>query len=314
MAHVKSRRGNLCKFFKALGFLVASVILALMWWSRAPAHALRALPSLAPAGLAKPSTDSRLGLVLGPGGARGAAHAGVLRALNEAELQPGVLVGVSAGAVAAALYARGYSPEQLAALSSRLTRWALLFPAFSPRAPFSQANLRRLLQPLLGEADFESCPVKLAIVATDLKQSTPHLFTSGPLLPAVCASCAIPAIYTPVELQGTYYVDGAFSSPLPIEVARKLGADYVIAVDLGNPKANTPPPLSPFGLFDTAVNASIANHSRLQAKAADLVVRPDLGHLGIFDYTQPENAENAGYTAMRKALEEAGLWQPGASP
>lgn len=172
-----------------------------------------------------------VGLVLSSGAARGAAHAGVLRAVEEAGIDISVVSGTSAGALIGGAWAAGVSSERLA---ERLVRvqWADFGTATISRrlGLLDSTPLVRNLEKTLGDPLIEDLPMRFGAVVTEMGSSTPRLVTSGPLSAAMRASSAVPGLFPPVRVEGALCVDGAVLSPLPVWAAHRLGAERVIAV------------------------------------------------------------------------------------
>jgi NTE family protein len=177
----------------------------------------------------------RIGLALGSGGARGAAHTGVLKVLEAEGIPISVVAGSSIGSLIGAALAVGISvaeveQEWLAIGASRVLRSFL--PTF-PRAGLSSGNeLKKLLEKLLGDGLIEDLEMPYAAVACDIDTGEAIVLTEGSLVDAVRASTAIPGIYNPVRLGKRVLVDGGLVDPVPIDACRDLGADFVIAVDI----------------------------------------------------------------------------------
>lgn len=179
------------------------------------------------------STRPRLGLALPSGAARGAAHAGVILALEEAGVQVDVIAGASAGAIIGGAWAAGVSAGEIA---ERVTSasWAD-FASPVPSARLGLLDTRPLIERLLnafGSRRIEDLPVRFGAVVTGLPDAQPVIVDSGPLAGAIVASSAVPGLFPPARLGERRFVDGGVSSPLPIWAARRLGADMVVAVTL----------------------------------------------------------------------------------
>lgn len=177
----------------------------------------------------------KLGLALGSGGARGSAHVGVLRVLEENGIRPDVIAGASMGAEVGGAYAAGVSVEELEALW-RTTHVGRVMRTLLPTIPWagwsSGAEVVRFVRRLVGDVQIEDLPIPYAAVATDLSSGLCHPITKGSLATAIRASLSIPGLFTPVWLDGRLLVDGGVSNPVPVDVARSLGADVVIGVDV----------------------------------------------------------------------------------
>lgn len=176
-----------------------------------------------------------LGLALGSGGARGAAHVGVLNVLNRAGFTVAAVAGSSAGAGVGGLYAAGIPVGEIEAFWLKTNLKQVIkshLPTF-PRSGWSTAReFVRMLRELVGEARIEELPIPYAAVATDINLGEECTLTEGPLVEAIRASTAIPGLFTPVRWEGRYLVDGGLLNPLPVDVVRRLGPSVVIAVDV----------------------------------------------------------------------------------
>ncbi|HDS29288.1 MAG TPA: hypothetical protein ENN96_02275, partial [Candidatus Acetothermia bacterium] len=177
----------------------------------------------------------KIGLVLSSGGARGAAHVGVLKVLEQADLLPEIIVGSSMGAQVGGIYAAGLPIDRLDELwrSASLGRVArTLFPTVPWSGWSSGRAIGRIVGRCIGDPDIETLPICFAAVATDLATGHPMMISRGSLVNAIRASLSVPGLFTPVWLQGRLCVDGGVSCPLPIRFARSLGAGLIIAVDV----------------------------------------------------------------------------------
>jgi NTE family protein len=182
----------------------------------------------------------RVGLALGGGALRGTAHVGVLRVLEREGIPVDCVAGTSAGSVVGAAYAAGLSPEKLLELGNAL-RWRdVARPAFSRYGLISFARLETYFVRILGDLTFSDLKRPFAAVAADLESSEQVVLRTGRVAPAVRASCSVPILVKPVELGGRLLVDGGVLNNLPISVARELGVDVVIAVNLGCPQGRRP--------------------------------------------------------------------------
>src|SRR6202140_557611 len=179
---------------------------------------------------AEPSSRRpRVGVALGGGFARGIAHLGVLSVLEKEHIPVDFLAGTSAGAMLAIAYASGHPIHEIVT-QARATRfkdfgnWKLSWMGLA-----SNQRLEHYPRSYLGVSTFEELKIPLAIAATDLGKGEPVYFTSGPLGPALRASCAYPGMFVPVELVGRTLVDGFLAAPVPVDAVRRVGRDIVIA-------------------------------------------------------------------------------------
>jgi NTE family protein len=174
----------------------------------------------------------RIGVALGGGVARGAAHVGALLALERAGIPIDVVTGTSAGALVGALYCGGIRPARILEFMGRFGWRQIARPVFPLEGFVSFRPLERWLEETIGPLTFADLYRPLAVVATDLESGEPVTLNSGAVAPAVHASCAVPGFVVPVRLNGQRLCDGGVSCNLPVAQARALGADYVIGVDV----------------------------------------------------------------------------------
>ena len=176
-----------------------------------------------------------VGLALSSGAARGAAHAGVLRAIEEAGIDVSVLTGSSAGALVGGAWAAGVSAEEIIDRVREAQFRDFGVPSLTPRLGLMDTTpLARNLEDWLGDVRIEDLPIRFGAVVTELVSPTPRLVTTGSLVDAVRASSAVPGLFPPVKVDGVSCIDGGVLSGLPIWGAHHLGADDVIAVRLGD--------------------------------------------------------------------------------
>ncbi len=272
------------------------------------------------------SERPRLGVVLGGGGARAVAHIGVLLGLERAGLAPDLVVGVSMGAVVAATY--GARDDWLGAfLSADRSRLPALAGidhdhAFARMrgtlrsarrmAPTMWTLGRRgyqdygrvLLSELLGDRDrFEDLRVPTAITATDLADGERAVFHEGDVISAVLASAAIPGITRPVHRAGSTYIDGGFADPSPVDVARAMGADVVVAIHVGHRQVSTEADSWATAMLRgfEATQHQFANH---RLATADHVVRPAFeDRVTMLDFSEAEEVARAGWSSVRAHTE-----------
>lgn len=241
------------------------------------------------------------GLVLGAGGARGYAHLGVLQILQKNNIKMDVLVGCSAGAIAAALFACGQDLEQMGTLFA--------YPGFSKRLiDFSVSReglvkgdkILDVLRLLTKDADFADLSMPLAIVATDIEKGELVVYREGSVAQAVRASISIPGFFRPYRYQGRLMVDGAVINRLPIGIAREMGAEKVLAVDVkkgGMTKVTT--------AMDVLLRSveiledEVFNHSCINS---DLLIQPDVSSYSTYQFDKAGEIIAAGRLAAEKEI------------
>lgn len=194
----------------------------------------RPFPQGAVEPVAAPARNPRIGLALGGGSARGWSHIGVIEALEEAGIFPEVVAGCSIGAVVGGAYAAGRigALKDFALSLTRRRVMGLLDPRLTGSGLIAGERLRRRLARELTGYSIEALPLAFASVATELGTGHEVWLTRGPLVEAVRASYAIPGIFPPVALEGRLLMDGTLVNPVPVRLARELGADLVICVNL----------------------------------------------------------------------------------
>ena len=248
-------------------------------------------------------------LVLSGGSARGFAHIGILKVLEEQGLKPDIIVGTSAGSIVGALYASGLTVSEVESAIAQLdksvfTDFVMPSLGFLPgEMGFVRGDkLHRFIDARLKQHHIQDFPIRFAAVATDLNTGKPVAFNSGDAGLAVVASCAVPGMIMPVEINRRRYGDGQISSPLPVSIARALGAKVVIAVDVVYPPEDAFLNSTVSVLFQ-AFTISVYRIKEYEAANADLLIKPDLGKTaGQMTFGDRERLIAAGEAAMREVL------------
>lgn len=174
----------------------------------------------------------KIGLVLGAGAMRGLAHIGVLQVLEEERIPVDVIVGCSIGGLIGSLYCSGHSPATIQRLAQQMKPKYWMDFVLPKMGLLSGERILATLRLLTKRQQIQDLPLPFAVIATDLQRGEEVIFTEGDIALAVRASLSIPGVFVPVRYQNRLLVDGAVLNPTPIDVARQLGADKVIAVDL----------------------------------------------------------------------------------
>ena len=297
-----------------------------------------------------PPARPRVCLVLSGGGALGLAHVGVLQVLEELHVPVDCIAGTSMGAIVGGLYAAGYSADELASVSlgmdwrellrdapdrrdlpyrrkvddlTYLTRWELGFSGGKLRMPSGlvpgqklQVALRVLALRAAGIDDFDRLPVPFRAVAADIETGETVVLGRGDLAEALRASMAFPGLFSPVEVDGRLLVDGGVVANLPVETARAMGAEVVIAVDLGDPLSSLGRPESIAGILSrTSAFLTRLNVEKSLADV-DILLHPSLGDLGLLDFhaapeilSQGAAAARAQQDALRRLAVDDAEWR-----
>lgn len=244
-----------------------------------------------------PARRRKIGLALSGGVMRGPVHVGVLAVLEREDIPIDVVSGASAGAIVGALYCAGIKLDYMQELVMGIGWKNLVSPVMPGKGFLSFEKLEQWLIDLMTNLHF--CDLNrqpFAVVATDLEKGEPVVFTRGPVAPAVRASCSVPGVIVPAEIDGKLLGDGGVSNNLPVSVARLLGADYVIGVDLFIPAVRRG--LGPFG-FGFAALETLVRRSGGGVDLADCLISPDLAGKS---YVNPNKMEMVALCA--KAAEE----------
>ena len=259
----------------------------------------------------------RVGLALSGGVARGFAHIGVLRVLEEHHIPIDYIAGTSAGSLVAAAYAAGMSVEEVERVSRNM-RWKDVGRVTLSRLGVqSNARLEEFVRAHLPVSRFEELRIPLAIVATDLKTGSAVIMTEGDVPFAVRASCALPGWYVPVtDDHGRQLVDGGLVANIPTAAVRALGADLVIAVDVNSEGAKfIGPPQSVIGVILQSIMVVQRTAAIHQLHDADVVVMPKTGHIRWDEMQRADELIATGEQAARPTVERIKrLLQPVTEP
>ena len=261
-------------------------------------------------GIRLPQTP-KLGLALGGGFARGIAHIGVLKVLEEAQIPVHCIAGTSVGSLIGAAYCGGLSIAEMEEIASRvrsrhLARWTL-----SKLGLASNERMGDFLDKNLKEKFFEDLKIPLAVTATDCSTGEGVVFRIGgtyaPLIHAVRASCAYPGMFQPVEIHGRRFVDGMLVHPVPSVPLRSMGVSHVLAIHLktGSQAAG---PQTMFDVIGRSFNFVLDRSAETWKAASDLVVEPDMSDFAYDDFARAPEMIRVGELAMRKALPQVKAW------
>lgn len=245
--------------------------------------------------------NHKIGLALGAGSARGLAHIGVLRVLQETGIKVDYIAGTSMGSLIAALYACGLELTLIERLAQRISRRTWMDFTYPRMALINGEKLEQLLQMLTGRRSFEDLPLPLAVVAVDLISGKRIVINEGSVARAVRASCAIPGIFSPVKIGEKLLVDGGVLQRVPASVVREMGADLVIAVDVGVDVGDYSID-SIFDVLSRSLDIMSQEIHRAQSRGADLVIAPEVSDIGPIDFHRVEEAIGRGEVAARQAL------------
>ena len=256
---------------------------------------------------ARQTNRPRVGLALSGGAARGIAHIGVLRALEENAIPIDAIAGASAGALIGGSYAAGLSIKQLEAMARKF-RWRHVSRlSFSRLGLQSNAPMEKFLRAMLPVTRFEDLRIPFAALATNLQDGTAVVMRdTGDVTFAIRASVCLPALYVPVrDPQGRLLVDGGLVANLPISYTRALGADLVIAVDVGADGVRfMDHPRTALGVLTKAFVAAERVVSNQEAPNADLIIAPKVGHLRWDETRRADEFLKIGYETALESIDQ----------
>ncbi len=284
--------------------------------------------------IAQLAAEQRIGLALSGGGARGLAHIGVLKVLDEYGIVPDMVAGTSMGALIGTLYSVGWTPDEIAALFERSDwremmtgsisrsdyytgekRWGpnanyyfRVEDFFNPQLPRSFLSNNRLLQnlfnltfPYSNVTSFDSLAIPLRIVATDIETGEPVIFRDGALHEALCATLSFPSVLAPFKAHGHYCADGGIVMNLPIQVLENV--DYCIGVKTSSPLKPTNDLNDVIDVLNQSMNINMIWRVEQALHDCDLLICPKLDDVSLFDFDRAEEIIAAGEKAAREKID-----------
>jgi NTE family protein len=252
-------------------------------------------------------TRAKIGLALSGGAARGFAHVGVLKVLKEHDIPIDLVAGTSAGSIAGLAYASGMSIDNIAEIGGTIGWYSMSKLSFSAKGLLSNAPLGDLIRDRFPFDRFEELMIPYAAVATNLETGEEKVFKGeGDLGFAVCASCAIPGVFTPLEDEdGNKYVDGGVVAPIPTRAVREMGAKKIIAVDVMSPNSDYwGSPSTLLGVFFQSALMLLRTAASQQHYQADVVIVPDVAHLRPDEIGKMDEFIELGEKAALAKLDE----------
>lgn len=255
-------------------------------------------PAAAPAVAVKPV---RVGLALGGGAAKGFAHIGVIKMLEANGIRIDVVSGTSAGSVVGALYASGMDAFEMQTKAFELDEAKIRDVSLFSGGVVKGQKLQDYVNELVKQRRLDAMKKPLAVVSTRLEDGKRTVFTRGNTGQAVRASSSIPGVFEPVKIGGSTYVDGGVVSPVPVDAARELGAEFVIAIDISS-KAGGTAPGSLLGNVNQSITIMGQKLGALELQRADAVIRPAVLDIGATDFEQKNRAILEGERAALAAL------------
>ena len=259
------------------------------------------LMACAPKAIPPPPKPANIAVVLGAGAVKGFAHIGVLKILESQKIPIHMVVGTSVGSLVGSLYAYGYDAYNLQMIAYALERDDLIDITLPDNGFVKGEKLENYVNRMVKGTPIEKFRIPFHAVATNIQTGEEMVFGTGNAGMAVRASCSIPGIFKPARISGKTYADGGIVSPLAVDVARRYGADVVIAVDISTGPVAT----IPQGTVETilqSVDIMYAKIAALQIPRADVVIKPSVSYIGSTDFTRKHEAILEGEKAALAAM------------
>ncbi len=245
-----------------------------------------------------------IGLALSGGGARGFAHLGVVRALIEGGVRFDIVTGTSAGSFVGAALATGMPVDEIVRIGRRVTWFNMAGLSYSPRALLSNSAMGAFIAQNFTPGRIEDLKHRYAAVACDINAAEQVILDKGDVALAVRASCAVPGVFSPTtDGDGRMLIDGGVLNPLPADVARRMGADVVIGVDLLACGANfRSTPRTALGMLFQSAMILLRAASRQQSDRGDIVIEPEIAHIRPDEIGKREELIELGEAAGKRML------------
>lgn len=254
--------------------------------------------------------NTKVGLALGGGAAKGIAHIGVLKAFEEEQVEISYLSGTSIGSLVAAYYAFGKSVDEIWEVGRKLNLQRVVNFGLQKKGFFNTDSIAKMIMRDLGRVRIEDAKIPLAICTTDITTGEKVIFTEGDLISAVCASVAVPGLFAPVEITGRLLVDGGITENVPVSALEKMGAGLIVGIDLNGlfHKRSYTTPSDFMGVIGNSIDISIDQSTRLQLKNADVVLSLELSKYNRLDNSdEAQELFNEGYYPMKRKIKRV-LW------
>lgn len=245
----------------------------------------------------------QVGISLSGGGARGIAHIGILKAIDEEGIPIGLLTGTSAGALVGAFYCNGYSPDSIMEIISETKLFRFVRPAISRSGLLKLETLIPLLRRYFKIDSFDALKIPLTVAATNIRLGKTTYLSQGELIQSVLASCAVPVIFEPIRLNGEAYIDGGLLNNLPVEPL--IGNCELIIGSNCNPVREDYKPGNMRSLIERSLLMAIGVNTYLQKEHCDVFLEPEaLKEYGGFDFSKAAEIFKIGYEYGKSKISE----------
>ena len=247
--------------------------------------------------------QKKVALALGGGSARGVAHIGVLKVLEKEGIPIHMIVGTSMGSLLGAAYSIGISTSAMEVDAYSFSANKLLDPTIPTMGLLAGEKLEATIRGLLGDKTFADCKIPFAVVTTNIETGEEVVHQSGDLIKVIRASCSWPGIFNPVKIDGELLVDGGIKNSVPANIARSLGADFVLAVDVGF-CVKQGPIKNIFQMILQSFQITGEELNRHQSIHADFVIKVELGDIDQAAFDRSREAVQIGMEAAKAAIPE----------
>ncbi|MEE9913321.1 MAG: patatin-like phospholipase family protein [Deltaproteobacteria bacterium] len=248
-----------------------------------------------------PAKPAKIAVVLGAGASKGFAHIGVLKVLESHRIPIHMVVGTSVGSFVGSLYAYGYNPYELQSIAFAIQKDDVADYIIPDNGFIKGEKLEIFINQKVKYTTIDKFKIPFYAVATNIQTGEEAVFGRGNTGRAVRASCSIPGIFNPVMIGGKAHVDGGVVSPVAVDVARRFGADVVIAVDITSSLS----PAAPVGTVEAIMQAVDIMYNKMaviQLRSADIVIKPKVGNIGSSDFSKRHEAIMEGEKAAAEAM------------
>jgi NTE family protein len=248
-----------------------------------------------------PPKPAKIALVLGAGTSKGFAHIGVIKILESNQVPIHMIVGTSVGSVVGSLYAYGFDGFQLQKFSFSIEKGDIVDLTIPDNGFIKGEKLEEFINKIVKNTPIETLKIPFYAVAADIQSGQEVAFGRGSTGMAVRASCSIPGVFRPVRIGEKMYVDGGVVSPVAVDVAKRFGADVVIAVDI-SAEVERPFPNNIIETILQSFNIMYSKLASIQLAKADVVIKPKVGYIGAADFSKRHEAVMEGEKAALEAL------------
>jgi len=245
--------------------------------------------------------NRKIGLALGGGAVLGAAHIGVLRALEEFDISIHCVAGTSIGAFVSTFFAFNKHWTEIKEITLDLNWLDISAISLSKMGLLSNEKLGELITEHIGDVNFAQADIPIAMISTDISNGEKIILKEGKVADAVMASTCIPGIFIPLEIGNKLLVDGGIVENVPITPLQEMGADFIIAVDLNAEYSHK----RPEGIVEVLLNTfdfTIMTATKLQTEEADVLIKPDLSSFNMVDPNQTADLIEKGYLEAKKVF------------